>query len=95
MTLGDHEMKAMCRYCAKAPPASGVPCKKCGGSGFFAVTIPEGDLYTLKCRDCGFENGGRIVNEDLPLRPPDIGCFGCGVGKDRVYYMKVSGNDPS
>lgn len=70
------------------PDCSGRGCPKCR-EGFVEVTIPDGELYTLKCKDCGYENGGRIVNEDLPLKAPEIGCVKCNAPKTRVEYVKV------
>lgn len=66
--------------------------KGCGicNAGFKPVTIPEGDWYTLKCKLCGFENGGRIVNEELPLTAPDIGCVMCRADKTHVEYVKLA-----
>lgn len=77
-------MQAMCPRCG------GKGCAECD-DGKIEVTIPRGDLYTLECGDCGYQNGGRIVNEDLPLRPPDIGCVECGAPKERCRYVKVAG----
>lgn len=75
-------------------------CPKCGGKGCagcergqIEVRMAEGDLHTLKCKDCGYENGGRIVNEDLPLRPPEIGCIRCKAPKERCHYVKVAGTE--
>lgn len=67
----------------------GEGCSECR-DGFIEVTIAEGDLYTLKCTLCGFENGGRIVNEELSLTAPDIGCVLCRADKTQVEYVKIS-----
>lgn len=89
-------MKAMCPSCrgtgAHPHTDGGDRCFECRGHGFIEATLAEGDLYTLKCKVCGFENGGRIVNAELPLPKdgPDIGCVSCGVEKDQVHYVKVS-----
>lgn len=76
-------MKALCPKCL------GKGCAECE-DGKIEVTFPEGDLYTLKCMACGYENGGRIVNADLPLQPPDIGCVSCKAPKERCRYVKVA-----
>jgi hypothetical protein len=54
------------------------------------ATLAEGTLYTLKCKECGFENGGRLVNETLPLPKdgPNIGCLACDADKSRVHYVR-------
>lgn len=77
-------MRAMCAYCRSEG------CAKCKGQGYFEVKIPEGDLYTLKCSICGFENGGRIVSEEFPLKAPDIDCVRCGASKEDCAYVKVA-----
>lgn len=80
---------------AMHPACGGKGCEDCAGTGTVPVSIPEGDLYTLKCKKCGFENGGRIVNAELPLpaNGPDIGCVECGAPKEDCFYLKISGED--
>lgn len=79
----------MCPKCFGAMVVAGALCAGCHGHGTIEVQIAQGELYTLKCKVCGFENGGRIVSEEFPLRAPDIGCVKCGVDKDQVEYVKV------
>jgi len=90
-------MKAMCPSCGgtgqERTTDGGDRCLGCRGTGFVEVEIAEGELYTLKCKLCGFENGGRIVSKEFPLRPPDIGCVECHAGKDDMEYVKVSSGD--
>lgn len=49
----DQKLEAKCPYCTDG-------CKKCI-DGNIEVTVPHGKLYTIKCNDCGHENGGYIV----------------------------------
>lgn len=83
-------MKQVKRWTAMCPRCRGEGCDVCL-HGQIEVTIPKGDLYTLKCRVCGYENGGRIVNPDLPPLPevPDIGCVECDAPPEQCYYKKV------
>lgn len=89
-------MKTLCPGCggSGAHPLSdgGDRCFECLGSGFIEVEFAEGELYTLKCKKCGFKNGGRIVTPERPLPKdgPDIGCPRCWADKTQVEYVKVT-----
>lgn len=53
-------MKAKCPKCFGEHPN----CQSCKGSGFVAVKIAEGVLYSRDCLDCKRHIGGCIVGEE-------------------------------
>lgn len=75
-------------FMAVCPRCRGEGCEQCD-AGRVHIQMASGDLYTLKCQVCGFENGGRIVNEDLPLTDPEIGCLECCAPPEQQKYVKV------
>lgn len=81
------KLPALCPACF----GKKADCQKCQGLGEITVTIPDGDLYTLECQVCGHQNGGRIMNDDLPFpeNGPDIGCIKCDAPKESCRYVKV------
>jgi hypothetical protein len=56
-------MKAKCPHCEAG-------CPKCK-DGFVEVSFGSGPLYTRACLngECGYENGGYIVQQDRPKGP--------------------------
>ena len=57
-------MKTLCPKCFNK---DNHECFKCAGEGYVNSTFREGLLFTQYCLECGFENGGNIINEENPL----------------------------
>ena len=57
-------MDALCPHCF------GKGCEKCV-DGKIAVSFAKGNVFTRQCTNlnCGFENGGRIVDGEIPEEP--------------------------
>lgn len=78
---------------AKCPHCGGVGCDFCF-NGQVVVSLPskEADAYTMKCNDCGFENGCLFVGENclklekFRTRKPQS-CVMCR--SDNVVWLKI------
>jgi hypothetical protein len=67
-------MKAKCPYCDSG-------CSQCKG-GFIEVGFLKGRVFTRHCEDCGFDNGGRVVEHgDSPPEKKPEPCVRCGSEK--------------
>ena len=74
-------LKAKCPECETGCDA----CK----DGYTDVSFASGEFYTLKCTssECGFENGGRIVNDDLPPLSVSLGPMTCVICKEPATWF--------
>jgi hypothetical protein len=83
-------MQAKCPYCVGEDNS----CPKCDGTGKIGVGFAQGSIWTRLCLDskCGFENGGRIVNnnKEPPESPGE--CVICR-GPTKWLLIGHSGND--
>lgn len=53
-------MKAKCPHCTDG-------CEHCQ-QGYVEAKLAEGDLFTIHCLKCGFDNGG-LICEGFPSEP--------------------------
>jgi hypothetical protein len=78
-------MKAMCPICCGDINNN---CTKCHGSGEIDVHFTEGNVWTRACdnSECGFENGGRIVQGDKEPPEPSGMCVMC---KGTTHWLLI------
>lgn len=72
-------MKAKCPYCIQKEQefnSTTTFCEKCQ-DGYIDVTMSEGILLTEHCLECGFDNGGSIINDKRPLIENTDKCIMC------------------
>jgi hypothetical protein len=89
-------MDASCPKCFRTGVSkeTGETCTHCNGAGAIEVTLAAGRLFTREClsEECGFQNGGYILQEDyLPEPPEDVGrCIMCDYLCRWLYLIKHS-----
>jgi hypothetical protein len=71
-----------------------VRCPLCKGGcelceeGYIDIKFASGSMYTAHCRDCGKNNGVRIVNRQLHLPNTIDPCIACGSDNTVWSYLR-------